>query len=109
MTELGPAGRESIWLPVVKHRPRCVRSVRHDRLEPNIIFPFRPSFSVNKYIHVSSYGKEIRVFSLVPTWFSFYRMDRFLRHGHQVSICVSKAEKLKINKFGPVWVSYQYR
>ena len=51
MTELGPAGRESIWLPVVKHRPRCVRSVRHDRLEPNIFPSSPPSQSISTYMY----------------------------------------------------------
>ena len=60
MTKLGRAGRESIWLPAVKHRPRCVLSVCLN-LESNI-FPFQPSPSVNKYTHVLLYGKEIRAF-----------------------------------------------
>ena len=40
LTEFGRAGRENIWLSVMKHGPRCARSVRHD-LEPNI-FPSGP-------------------------------------------------------------------
>ena len=95
MTDLGRAGRESIWLPAVKHRPRCIRSVCLD-LGSNI-FPFQPFPSVNKDMHISLYGKEIRAFWLVLTRSAFYH------------ICVSKSEKVKINKFGPVWVSYQWR
>ena len=40
LTEFGRARRENIWLSVMKHGPRCARSVRHD-LEPNI-FPSGP-------------------------------------------------------------------
>ena len=39
MTELGRARRESIWLPAVKHRPRCVRSVCLDLESQNFPLP----------------------------------------------------------------------
>ena len=64
MTGLDPAGRESIWLPVVKHKPRCVRSVRHDRLEPNIFPSGPPSQSVSTYMyhHIARKSEYLSVF-----------------------------------------------
>ena len=67
MTELGRARRESIWLPAVKHRPRCVRSVCLD-LESNI-FPFQPSPSVNKahmYYYMARKSERFDWFLLGP-------------------------------------------
>ena len=48
LTEFGRARRENIWLSVMKHGPRCARSVRHD-LEPNIFPSGPPTQSISTY------------------------------------------------------------
>ena len=66
LTEFGRAGRENIWLSVIKHGPRCARSVRHD-LEPII-----PVSSSSKQASQSSVPKKRRiVWSNLPVDKSF--------------------------------------
>ena len=48
LTELGRAGRENIWPPVMGHGPRCAQSVRHD-LGPNIFPSGPPTQSISTY------------------------------------------------------------